>query len=363
MIGRIQYGGMLTAALRNGNGVDDSYLPLLTIWMQNFLLSCDWGTSSFRLRVVNLLDHLVIGERLSGDGTAATYTRWKVCCEEEEISKENFYLRQLRHEVDALSDKVSIPLRDIPVVISGMASSSIGIKELPYASLPFSLDGSDAIVQRWGAEKDASYNVWLLSGVRTLYDVMRGEETQIIGLASMDTGINTSKSATCIFPGTHSKHIKVQNGKIVDFQTYMTGEVFQVMSQHSILKDTLSASNNELPIDKPDAQAFCQGIRQSGASNLLHTLFTVRSNQLFEHVTKEENFFYLSGLLIGTELRSLKDNGGERIVLCSGSNVFHLYELAIQELNLLDRTVVIAPDIIDNVAMEGHLKLFQNHGG
>src|SRR5258706_6223281 len=181
--------------------------------------------------------------------------------------------------------------------------------------------------------------------------------------ACMDTRINTSESVMCIFPGTHSKHIQVQKGKIVDFQTYMTGEVFQVMSQHSILKDTLPAFNNELPINKTDARAFCQGIGHSGVSNLLHTLFTVRSNLLFEYLTKEENFFYLSGLLIGTELRSLKDNGGGRIVLCSGSNVFHLYELAVQELNLLDRTIVMAPDIIDNVAMEGHLKLFQNHRG
>src|SRR5260221_852342 len=330
--------------------------------MQNFMLSCDWGTSSFRLRLVNVEDHQVIGERLTGDGIAATYNRWKAFCEKEEISKENFYLRHLQLEIDVLSEKVSISLRDIPVVISGMASSSIGIKKLPYARLPFSLDGSDAIVQRWG-ENDASCNVWLVSGVRTQQDVMRGEETQIIGLASMDTMMNAKEGVICIFPGTHSKHIKIQKGKMVDFQTYMTGEVFHVMTHHSILKDTLSPHRNDRAMDKMEKHAFCRGIRQSRISNLLHTLFTVRSIRLFELLTKEANFFYLSGHLICTELRSLLDNGGIRIMLCSGSNVFHLYELAIQELNLLDRTIVMAPDIIDNVAMEGHLKLFQNHGG
>ncbi len=328
--------------------------------MQNFILSCDWGTSSFRLRLVDVRDHRIFGEILSDEGVACTYNRWRDSYEEHEISKEHFYSKQLQKNIDALSHKISVDLSETPVVISGMACSSIGIKELPYASLPFSLDGSNALVQRLSASNGFSCDVWLISGVRNHQDVMRGEETQVIGLKATDDKAHTAGDIICIFPGTHSKHIKIVNGKVVDFQTYMTGELFHVMTHHSILKDSILGNNKQV-LTEIDREAFCHGVRESGKTHLLQTLFSVRINQLFEYLTKEENFFYLSGLLIGTELRSLQNNRDMRIMLCSGSNVFHLYKFAIQELGLLDQTDFIAPDRMDKVAIAGQIKVFENY--
>src|SRR5688572_4047377 len=236
--------------------------------MKNLMLSCDWGTSSFRLRLVDVRDHQICGEVLSNEGVVGMYNQWQAACQQHEISKEHFYSQQLQKNIDTLSHKLSVDLSETPVVISGMASSSIGIREVPYASLPFSLDGSDAIVRRLSASNGIASDVWLISGVRNHHDVMRGEETQVIGLTALDNLVYTTKNITCIFPGTHSKHIKIEDGVVVDFQTYMTGELFQVMTQHSILKDSVLEKNKQA-VTEIDREAFCYGVKQSSGCNLL----------------------------------------------------------------------------------------------
>ena len=326
--------------------------------MQNFFLSCDWGTSSFRLNLVDAQNQQVIGEIFSDLGAVETYNSWKVR-KPDSISKKDFYLEQLQQNISALSSKVSFSLDAIPVIISGMASSSIGIIELPYASLPFSIDGTDVIVHKLNATNNCLHDVYLISGVSNKLDVMRGEETQMIGLSKIDNKVYSSEGLICIFPGTHSKHIIVKNGRIVDFQTYMTGEVFHVMTHHSILKNAVSGYSNKQILSEIDIDAFCRGIRQSENSNLLHTLFSVRINQLFRYLNEEGNFFYLSGLLIGTELRSFLNGRDSHIMLCCGSNIYNLYQLAITQLGMLDKTSLIGPEFIDKAAVEGQNNIFQ----
>ena len=326
--------------------------------MQNFFLSCDWGTSSFRLNLVDAQDHQIIGEVFFDFGAAETYNCWKVL-KPNEISKKDFYLDQLQQNIHALSSKVTVSLDAMPVIISGMASSSIGIIELPYASLPFSIEGTDVIVHKLNATNNFLHDIYLMSGVSNKLDVMRGEETQMIGLSKIDNRVYSSEGIICIFPGTHSKHIIIKNGRIVDFQTYMTGEIFHVMTHHSILKSAVSGYNNKQILNEFDISAFCRGISQSGNSNLLNTLFSVRINQLFGYLNEEGNFFYLSGLLIGTELRSILNGRVSQIMLCCGSNIYNLYQLAITQLGMFDKTSLVGPEIIDKAAIEGHINIFQ----
>ena len=326
--------------------------------MQNFFLSCDWGTSSFRLNFVDAQNHQVIGEVSSDFGAAETYNCWKVL-KPDSISKKDFYLDQLQHNIDDLSSKVFVSLDAMPVIISGMASSSIGIIELPYASLPFSIEGTDVIVHKLNATNNFLHDVYVISGVSNKLDVMRGEETQMIGLSKIDNRVYSSEGIICIFPGTHSKHIIVKNGRIVDFQTYMTGELFHAMTHHSILKSAVSGYNDKKKLSEIDIDAFCRGISQSENSNLLHTLFSVRINQLFGYINEASNFFYLSGLLIGTELRSFLNGRNSHIMLCCGSNIYNLYQLAIKQLGMFDKTSLIGPEIIDRAAVEGQINIFE----
>jgi 2-dehydro-3-deoxygalactonokinase len=325
--------------------------------MHNFFLSCDWGTSVFRLRLVDIQDHRVMEELVSNEGMAAVFNHWKEQSSQRNNSREEYSLKILQNHIDALGKKTTISLTGIPVLISGMASSSIGIRELPYASLPFSLDGSDARVEIIKPGADLLHEVMLISGISTKNDVMRGEETQMIGLAGLRADFD--EEMVCIFPGTHSKHVKVRRGKLVDFKTYLTGELFDLMTHHSILKEAVAASGR--PMEPEDKEAFGSGIIQSKESNVLNSLFSIRVNQLFKRFTKEQNFYYLSGLLIGAELKDLPENGVGCIQLCSGSNLYPLYALGLDKLNLSNKTALIAPELIDKSAVEGQIKIFHQH--
>jgi 2-dehydro-3-deoxygalactonokinase len=139
----------------------------------------------------------------------------------------------------------------------------------------------------------------------------------------------------------------------------MTGELFAVMPQHSILQESISEVKYDRALSSTDQQAFCLGLEQSAETNLLRSLFSVRINQLFNRLDGKANFFYLSGLLIGTELRSIPRKDDVRIMLCSGQQLGGLYELALQNLGLLAQTVIIPTDKVDTAAFEGHIKILK----
>ena len=323
---------------------------------QALMLSCDWGTTSFRLSLVDRQTHKVICTVRNSRGTLNTFKDWKINGRQQGISREDFYLGQLKKQIVSLWQESPFSPETVPVVISGMACSSLGIRELPYAPLPFSIDGSEVISQQIACPEDLAKGVLLVSGASHKSDVMRGEETQVIGLSSLYE-INPLETTVCIFSGTHSKHIMVKNGKMIDFHTYMTGELFAIMQQHSILKESISKAEYSGTLSNPDQQAFCLGLEQSAETNLLRSLFSVRINQLFSLLDGRANFFYLSGLLIGTELRSIPQD--VRILLCSGQQMGGLYELALQQLALSPRAVIIPADQADTLAIEGHIKILK----
>ena len=155
---------------------------------------------------------------------------------------------------------------------------------------------------------------------------MRGEEVQIFGALQLAGRDN----ATLVLPGTHSKWVQVQGGRVLQFQTFMTGEVFALMSQHSILGKTLDLSGAF------DATVFLQGIAQSQQSgSVLHHLFAVRTLGLFERLSAAQLPSYLSGLLIGEELRAQAVSIPTSPVLVMGSQALTLrYTLALEHLHI-----------------------------
>lgn len=340
--------------------------------MSKYVLSCDWGTSAFRLRLAASEELRVIGEVASRDGIAATYDSWKQRHEQKVASRtpegvgepaevmqdrQAFYRSVLKKQISALSGKVSISTDGIPLIISGMASSSIGMTEIPYASMPFPLDGSGVVTRRLPAEEDFLHEILIISGVQNQLDVMRGEETEMLGLA--DLAEDTAGDPVFIFPGTHSKHLYVRGGAMTDFETFMTGELFHLMRHHSVLKDSVEeADSNDL--ERSLLNAFRQGVGRSGTSGLLQGLFSVRVNQLFGNLDRKQNFYYLSGLLIGSELRELIKKKPPHLVLCCGSRLSGLYRLAVEELGWLTKTTLVPPERMDKAALAGQVKLYNN---
>jgi 2-dehydro-3-deoxygalactonokinase len=310
-------------------------------------LSCDWGTSSFRLRLVSIPHLNVIAEQRSGEGIATVYTSWK-----EKNSNEDrfdFYLPVLKGGVEVLQRKLNNSLSGIPIVISGMASSTIGMIDLPYKKLPVQLDSSDLVIKRIHSTEESPHDLFIISGLQTENDVLRGEETQLIG------ALDEERDGLFIFPGTHSKHIKVENGLIIDFKTYMTGEFFHLLSTKSILANSVEKVNsatNKL------MYAFESGVEESKHNNLLHSGFLVRTNVLFNRYTKEENYCYLSGLVIGSELLEVGKNKQGRIYLVGTKELNEFY---LKALKLLQPQADIKVIDAEEATIKGQYKIYKTH--
>jgi 2-dehydro-3-deoxygalactonokinase len=324
--------------------------------MDKNILCCDWGTTSFRLRLVEIQNYKVLAEYLTKDGVAGTFRAWK---EQNELSRFDFYAAILKDSINELAKKSLFNLDSIPIIVSGMASSSIGMEELPYAELPFESNGSQASVRVFKDFNGEDSPLVLVSGLKSHEDVMRGEEAQLIGLIKLnEISIQASEKIVFVFPGTHSKHIMVQDRFVIDFQTFMTGEIYNILSEYSILKDSVLSSSGAGLKDPVEIKAFLKGVEISGTSSLLHNLFTVRTGQLFGQFSKEQNSFYLSGLLIGSELRQLKEGNYDQLVICSGEHLYDHYKLAAEAISLKFNTTYIQSDLIDKATIAGQVQIF-----
>jgi 2-dehydro-3-deoxygalactonokinase len=253
------------------------------------MIAVDWGTSSLR---VYRLDGCgsVLEMRSSSRGILS-------------VEKGNFAAAL---EAQA---KDWIAAGDRPVMISGMIGSRQGWLEVPYVTCPA---GFEEIVAGMRKVTWDGGTAWIAPGLTCrdeagIPDVMRGEEVQILGvLDRLGPGAHT----VCL-PGTHSKWVEVTDGRIMRFTTHMTGEAFAVFKAHSILGRMMKDGASDLA-------AFEDGVRRSAdAGGLLHHLFGVRTRGLFGELTEAIAASYLSGMLIGHEIRSAHGRRGRVHVLCS----------------------------------------------
>lgn len=312
-------------------------------------LSCDWGTTAFRLRLVRVADLRILAETTKGRGIAETYHLWMNQANPQE--RQSFYASLLEERVAELSQRAGQSLTGMPIVLSGMASSSIGMKELPYQKLPVHLDGTNFRVE-WFPRSQGKNPLLVISGIQTDNDVIRGEETKLVGCSSMLADDDVTQ--LIVVPGTHSKHVTVKRRKAVAFKTYMTGEFFKLLSVNSVLSTSVEKIADA---DEPRHQMrFREGVRTAKASGLLHGAFLVRTNQLLQHMSKAENFYYLSGVLIGSELKEIPSDTS--VYLAAGSVHHTLYKTALEELGVTVKGTMDA----DSALIAGQLRvLLRNH--
>ena len=181
-----------------------------------------------------------------------------------------------------------------------MVGSRSGWREVAYVDLPADTARLGAAAQSVRTVSGAEVSI--VPGLRNVAhpDVMRGEETQLIGALAVQP--DRAAHSTWIMPGTHSKWVSVRDGAVVDFATLMTGELFAVLNQHSIL-----GAGNDQTTTAHDAEAFTRGVqtaRDSGAAGALSRLFSTRALMLDGVLAAASVPSYLSGLLLGEELRA-----------------------------------------------------------
>jgi 2-dehydro-3-deoxygalactonokinase len=216
----------------------------------------------------------------------------------------------------------------IPMIASGMVGSRQGWKEAPYLSCPATL--KQAALQLTEVQFDdpvAGTNcVYIAPGLKCIdehaqTDVMRGEETQI-------WGAQLPPSSVCVLPGTHSKWIWLDGeGDFQNFKTFMTGELYSLLTQHSILGRLMEISETNVPLKKDVfLRGFTLGI--AGHTEVMHTLFAARTAGLMGQLGASELPDFLSGILIGAEIGGVSLNAISQVHLLGEGSLCERYTLA-----------------------------------
>ena len=294
------------------------------------LIGIDWGTSSLRAFLIG------------GGGEVLD----QVSKPEGIMHVKNGDFENSFREVIGPWDKAN----GLPVIASGMITSRNGWVETPYVSVP---SGIQELASALVTHKTTNgVTVTFVTGMTTDHngapDVMRGEETQIIGASAL----GMSDDGTFVMPGTHSKWITVRGSVIDDYATFMTGEVFAALREHTILGTLIEkGSFHEGAFRKGCAASLAEG------SKLLHDLFGVRTLPLFGKIEGYMVEDYLSGLLIGAEIKGANAAAVTgNITIVGRDDLADRYEIALDETGL---TANRAPD---DIVARGHFLIAQAAG-
>ena len=238
-------------------------------------LAADWGTTNLRVW------------RLKADGSVVDVRRfpWGVA-----TLPPGEAVRRLREDI-----RPALGAEDLPALLCGMVGSAMGIALAPYADCP----AGGAELARSLLKVDD--HTFIVPGLRCIRpdgypDVIRGEETKVLGWLAMDDRRRTGDHVLCL-PGTHGKWVRLKDGRIEHFMTCMTGELFALLSEQSVLKPGAPPS---------DDGAFAEGLKFGAAEGpLASRLFTVRSRMVGQGLAGGSAASFMSGLLVGDEVARL----------------------------------------------------------
>lgn len=219
---------------------------------------------------------------------------------------------------------------DMPVLMSGMVGSRQGWVEVPYVGLPATLH--DLARGTVAVDAEGFADLAIVPGVAAgtegdaWADVMRGEETEIFGvLAALGR-----TEGTFVLPGSHAKWVRVEDGAIVRFETFMTGEVFDALARHTILA-------RMMPLGQSRPAAFARGVaagRELGApGTLLTRLFNIRAETLFGRLEEADAADFLSGLLIGAEVDAAA-RGVDEVIVVGAAGLAARYLTALDQMGI-----------------------------
>jgi 2-dehydro-3-deoxygalactonokinase len=255
------------------------------------LLALDWGTTSLRAALMRA-DGSVVRTASSGDGILSVPAN----------GFQTVFMRLFGEWLQEFPDTV--------VLAAGMVGSRQGWVEAPYVECPAGfVEMASGLVRPL-----PTLRIAFVPGLSTIHadgspDVMRGEEVQIFG--ALDAlGV---EDGVFVLPGTHSKWASIERRQVRRFHTFMTGELYALLRHQSILARGMPADDAGVPSVWPAQRAaFVAGVQAARAGSLLHSLFSVRARGLFDQLPADAQPDFLSGLLVGEEIREALGLLGER---------------------------------------------------
>lgn len=278
--------------------------------MNAVCVGIDWGTSHFRLWVLDGAGQ-VLGERDSGEGLVE--------------ARQAGFANVIENHINALRVPDSVP-----VVICGMAGSQQGWQEAPYLETPVELaEIPSGAITVDNTDRDIRILPGICQRNSDYPDVMRGEETQLLGAANGSNG----KLLFCM-PGTHSKWTSVSDGVITNFSTHMTGDLFSAIAKNTVLR----FNTEERQTIDPNSALFLQSMdrARTNPAQITNQLFSVRSARLLDMLPAKEANAQISGALIGLEIAAAISRHGEidRVTLVASAELGQLYAAAFNQCGI-----------------------------
>ena len=272
------------------------------------IILVDWGTTNLRAYLFNIKKNKVTKFYHSKNGIT-------------KIIFKNDYLKIL----ERILTKFNVDI-DTPIFLAGMVGSKNGLIEIPYTKTPAS---NKHISLNIIFKKMRNMKLFFIPGLscqnRKLFDVIRGEETIAIGAIDL---IKDKNFFICC-PGTHSKWINIKNNKIKLFETYLTGDLFSSISKSTILSKSLTKS------EKFSKKFFLLGLEEIKKKSLSYMLFKVRTLNLFNQSNFTESKSFLSGLIIGEEIKNIsKTIKRDKVYLISEEKLLKFYLIALKFYNI-----------------------------
>ena len=275
----------------------------MTILKELYWIAIDWGSSNLRVWALNN-NNAILDSILSNDGMLGLASNEFEPLLFEKISK------------------WGVGDANIPILCCGMVGAKQGWVEAPYASIPYNLMQEADNVKV--SCSDDRLNVRILGGLRqdNPADVMRGEETQIRGFLSIFSNFD---GIICL-PGTHSKWVHVSAGEVISFRTFMSGELFDLLSKYSVLNHSVKSDGWN---DKEFRSAVSESI--SNPQKIFSDFFKLRADHLLKQVEQSELRSKLSGYIIGAELAGAKPYWlGQNVVILGNDNLSKIYKTALE---------------------------------
>ncbi|MGM8851062.1 2-dehydro-3-deoxygalactonokinase [Salinicola halophyticus] len=293
------------------------------------LIVIDWGTSNFRAFLVDTTSGEVLDSRRSASGLRALSQSEfpHYCASQTDDWRNGDGAASGADGATSGANGTASGAKKVPVYLAGMVGSARGWFEAPQLELPATAaDLADNVVAAPGLD-----NVWIVPGVKQVtpehVDVMRGEEVQAFGalaLAGVDSG-------DCCLPGTHSKWARLDAGRMVEFTTVMTGELYHAVRFHTLPGEP---ARDEAPFDEA---AFRLGVSRAGCpGGVMHALFEARSRHLYAGLEAGQVGSFLSGVLIGEEVHAMRQArpGLEVVRLIGAESLRESYNIALEAAGL-----------------------------
>ncbi|TMJ42936.1 MAG: 2-dehydro-3-deoxygalactonokinase [Alphaproteobacteria bacterium] len=287
------------------------------------MIAVDWGTTNRRAWALGVTGN-VVDERGDGEGLLS-------------VKPGGFAKSFADFAAPWLAGE-----RTLSVLMCGMVGSKMGWVEVPYIAAPADLANLGRKLHPVPFAGKA--RIAIVPGVscehKGVPDVMRGEECQVLAVLAE----RKLKEACLLLPGTHSKWVQVRRGQLASFRTYMTGELYNALTSSGTLAQLMEKG-------EADGDAFLKGVeraREEGAGALSHLLFGVRTQGLFARLPRTSLASYLSGLLIGTEMKdALAWTGARQIIAVGSPGLLENYRRAAQSFGLVfeahDNSALLPP--------------------